>query len=105
MPIYEYSCPEGHGRFQLRQGFDSEPMAPCPTCGVESRRLFSTPAILFKGSGWYATDSRGSYESNVEKSEDKGDNGGSAPKETSTDKDKAAAPPTPVAPAASSETG
>ena len=103
MPTYEYSCPQGHGRFQLRQSFDSEPVAPCPTCGVESKRQFSTPAILFKGSGWYATDSRGAYESSVEKSEDKGDSSSSASKETGTDKDKAAAPATPAAPVTSSE--
>ncbi len=100
MPTYEYSCPQGHGRFQLRQSFDAELLAPCPTCGVESKRQFSTPAILFKGSGWYATDSRGAYESNTEKSEDKGDSSSSASKEVSTDKDKATAP---AAPATSSE--
>ncbi len=93
MPIYEYSCPQGHGRFQLRQGFDSNPVAACPTCGADSKRLFSSPAIVFKGNGWYATDNKGSYESGVEKPDSKEDtNGSSVEKDSSGDKDKTATP-------------
>ncbi|MSQ14564.1 MAG: hypothetical protein EXR50_01695 [Dehalococcoidia bacterium] len=103
MPIYEYSCPQGHGRFQLRQGFDSKPVAACPTCNADSKRLFSTPAIVFKGNGWYATDSRGSYESEAGAPDSKSESAGSAEKDSSGEKDTAAAPAAPAAPAASTE--
>ncbi len=95
MPIYEYSCPQGHGRFQLRQGFDSKPVAACPNCGADSKRLFSSPAIVFKGNGWYATDNKGSYETQEEKSDSKEDSNGSngsVEKASSGDKDKTATP-------------
>lgn len=59
MPVYEYECGGGHGRFELKQGFDAEPVAPCPTCGQASRRVIHAVGVVFKGSGWYSTDSRG----------------------------------------------
>lgn len=59
MPVYEYECGGGHARFELKQGFDAEPVAPCPTCGQASRRVIHAVGVVFKGSGWYSTDSRG----------------------------------------------
>ena len=59
MPVYEYECGGGHGRFELRQGFDAEPVAPCPTCGQSARRVIQRIGVVFKGGGWYSTDSRG----------------------------------------------
>ncbi|MBI2910874.1 MAG: hypothetical protein HYY05_01935 [Chloroflexi bacterium] len=59
MPVYEYECGGGHGRFELRQGFDAEPVAPCPACGQSARRVIQAVGVVFKGSGWYSTDSRG----------------------------------------------
>ena len=55
MPLYEYECDNGH-RFEKIQKFSDPPLTACPTCGTAVRKLFSSPAIQFKGSGWYITD-------------------------------------------------
>jgi putative FmdB family regulatory protein len=60
MPIYDYRCDHcGHAFSQL-QSFNEEALAACPNCGKKPRRLIATPSIVFKGSGWYKTDSRAS---------------------------------------------
>lgn len=57
MPLYEYECEAENGRrFEIIQKFADEPLTVCPTCGGPVRRLISSPAIQFKGSGWYITD-------------------------------------------------
>ena len=55
MPLYEYQC-EKCGRFERLVKFSDPPLAACPTCGGNVQKLFSSPAIQFKGSGWYITD-------------------------------------------------
>jgi putative FmdB family regulatory protein len=55
MPLYEYECDNGH-RFEVIQKFSDTPIEKCPTCGSPVRKLFSSPAIQFKGTGWYVTD-------------------------------------------------
>ena len=55
MPLYEYECPTC-GRFELIKKFSDEPVTTCPTCGKDVKKLLSSPAIQFKGSGWYITD-------------------------------------------------
>ena len=62
MPIYEYECGSCHYRFEMKQGFDAEPAAECPQCQEKARRVFYAPPLLFKGSGFYITDSRKSSE-------------------------------------------
>ncbi len=57
MPLYEYECEAENGRrFEIIQKFSDEPLTVCPSCGGPVRRLISSPAIQFKGSGWYITD-------------------------------------------------
>ena len=56
MPTYEYRCEAESHHFDLRQSFDSEPVADCPQCGSTSRRVFHVPAVVFKGSGFYVND-------------------------------------------------
>ena len=55
MPLYEYQCPKC-GRFELIRKFSDPALTICPTCGSEVQKLFSAPAIQFKGTGWYITD-------------------------------------------------
>jgi putative FmdB family regulatory protein len=56
MPLYEYECDACGGRFEVIQKF-SETTEQCRRCGKGPvRRLMSSPAIQFKGSGWYITD-------------------------------------------------
>jgi putative FmdB family regulatory protein len=55
MPLYEYECDAGH-RFEKIQKFSDPPIDACPTCGRPVHKLMSSPAIQFKGTGWYITD-------------------------------------------------
>ena len=56
MPLYEYECDACGRRFERIQKFSDPPISVCPTCGGAVRKLFSSPAIQFKGSGFYITD-------------------------------------------------
>jgi putative FmdB family regulatory protein len=57
MPLYEYQCDACERRFEVIQKFSDAPVDACRHCGKGPvRRLLSSPAIQFKGSGWYITD-------------------------------------------------
>lgn len=58
MPIYEYECATCGFRFERRQPFGDIDIPACPNGHSQVQRLFSVPGIVFKGSGWYVTDSR-----------------------------------------------
>lgn len=60
MPIYEYACTACGERTEAKQSFDEPPLEDCPHCGGKLRKLYSPVGIVFKGSGFYATDSKGS---------------------------------------------
>lgn len=58
MPTYEYECSLCQHRFERRQRFDEEPVAVCPQCQGKARRVIHSIPVIFKGSGFYTTDSR-----------------------------------------------
>lgn len=58
MPIYEYKCGSCHFRFERRQRFEDKPLGRCPKCGGEARRVIHSAPVIFKGKGFYTTDSR-----------------------------------------------
>lgn len=58
MPLYEYECIMCDHHFERRQGFHEEPIGECPVCGGKARRVLHVVPVLFKGSGFYATDNR-----------------------------------------------
>ena len=59
MPTYEYACKSCKVVYDLRQGFDAEITHTCEECGKGiAKRVLHAPPVVFKGSGWYATDSR-----------------------------------------------
>lgn len=77
MPIYSYRCDHCGLQFDKRQKFSDEPLKVCPECGEEKlRKLYLPVGIVFKGSGFYATDHRSpsgqKVTSKSEKSEDSG---------------------------------
>jgi putative FmdB family regulatory protein len=85
MPLYEYQCDSCGARFERIQKFSDPPVSECPTCGGPVRKLISSPAIQFKGSGFYITDyakagSKGESEKSkkAEKSETKSSGEGSS---------------------------
>jgi len=53
VPIYEYQCESCADKFEIKQGMKDDPLTACPRCGKRVQRLISSPAIMFKGSGWY----------------------------------------------------
>ena len=60
MPTYQYACTEsacGH-RFEAVQSFSDDPLTSCPVCESRVRKVFSAVGVVFKGSGFYRTDSR-----------------------------------------------
>lgn len=56
MPLYEYECNDCGHRFERIQRFSDPLASTCPACGGAVRKLLSSPAIQFKGTGWYVTD-------------------------------------------------
>jgi putative FmdB family regulatory protein len=56
MPIYEYECRKCGRRTETLQNLSAPPLTTCEVCGGELKKLISSPAFQFKGSGWYATD-------------------------------------------------
>ena len=56
MPLYEYECEACGKRFELIRKFSDPVVESCFTCGGSVRKLLSSPAIQFKGTGWYITD-------------------------------------------------
>ncbi len=56
MPRYDYVCQSCEHIFELKQGFDAEPVATCPRCEGASRRKIYAPPVVFKGSGFYVND-------------------------------------------------
>ena len=59
MPTYEYACTECGDRTEVVQSIADAPLTTCAICGGRLRKVFSPVGIVFKGSGFYRTDSRG----------------------------------------------
>lgn len=95
MPTYSYACTECGHRFDAVQAFSDDALTTCPQCGGRLRKIFGNVGVVFKGSGFYRNDARGSSTSSdssakpsAEKSGSGGtgssDGGSSKPKDSST---------------------
>lgn len=58
MPTYAYKCTSCDNSYETRESFDSPAHQPCPACGETAKRVIFPPPIVFKGSGFFVTDSR-----------------------------------------------
>src|SRR6476620_8183462 len=86
MPLYEYECEACGKRFEIIQKFSDAPPDACRVCGKGPvRRLMSSPAIQFKGSGWYITDYAQKGKSDSSASAPAGKAGDAAKSDTSSD--------------------
>nr|WP_084338045.1 FmdB family zinc ribbon protein [Actinomadura oligospora] len=65
MPTYQYVCTECGEPLEVVQKFSDDALTECPACGGKLRKVFSAAGIIFKGSGFYRTDSRGGSSSTV----------------------------------------
>jgi putative FmdB family regulatory protein len=59
VPTYQYSCTECGHFLEAYQGFTDDALTECPECGGRLRKVFNAVGVVFKGSGFYRTDSRG----------------------------------------------
>ena len=62
MPTYQYACtnPDGKHEFEVVQSFTDAPVGECTVCGSPVRKVYGSVGVVFKGSGFYRTDSRAS---------------------------------------------
>ncbi len=74
MPTYQYACTECGHEFEAVQKFSDAALTECPSCTGKLRKVFSAVGVVFKGSGFYRTDSRAGAE---KKSESKSDSAAS----------------------------
>lgn len=88
MPKYEYACKSCGERLEVVQSFTDDPLTECPACGGVLRKVFSAPAISFKGKGFYRTDNRQGRPSTETKTETKTDKTDKTDKVDSSSKPK-----------------
>jgi len=71
VPTYQYTCTECGEPLEAVQKFSDAPLAVCPACGGRLRKVFSAVGIVFKGSGFYRTDSRNGASATAPAAKDK----------------------------------
>lgn len=101
MPTYQYACTACDHRFEAVQSFSDASLTECPACSGLLRKVFSSVGIVFKGSGFYRTDSRSGSGSTVPGSSESPSGGtdkssGSAEKSTSTTSEKSSSTSSPA---------
>ncbi|MVU82959.1 FmdB family transcriptional regulator [Nocardia sp. ET3-3] len=85
MPTYSYACTECDNKFDIVQSFSDDALTVCDQCNGKLRKLFNSVGIVFKGSGFYRTDSRnGSTSSEPAKSSTSSSDSGSSSSSSST---------------------
>ena len=91
MPTYSYACTECDNRFDVAQAFTDDTLTTCEVCSGRLRKLFNSVGVVFKGSGFYRTDSRESAKkstssTNGSSTNDSGSSSGSSEKSGSGEK-------------------
>jgi len=97
VPTYQYACtnPEGKHEFEVVQSFSDAPVSECPECGAPVRKVYGSVGVVFKGSGFYRTDSRKTASSSESSSSSNGS--------SSTSKDSTPSTPAASTPSSSSK--
>lgn len=102
MPTYQYRCTACGEELEVFQKFTDESLTTCPACEGALRKVFSAVGVVFKGSGFYSTDSRKTSSSTAPASSGKSENGGTS--DSSAPSSKPSEPSKPAAPAKKAET-
>jgi len=85
VPTYEYACADCGHNLEAVQSFSDDPLTVCPECGGTLRKVFGNVGVVFKGSGFYRTDSRKSSDSGASATKDaKSDSTGASKAESTT---------------------
>jgi putative FmdB family regulatory protein len=100
VPTYQYTCTECGEPLEAVQKFTDAPLTECPACGGRLRKVFSAVGIVFKGSGFYRTDSRNGSKATApaassSSTSDGGSSNGSADKSADQKPEKKAEPAKP----------
>jgi putative FmdB family regulatory protein len=85
MPTYQYACTECGHAFEQFQSFSDDSLTHCPVCDGRLRKVFNAVGVVFKGSGFYRTDSRSASASSVAAGSGSGDSGSSSSSDSSSD--------------------
>jgi len=85
VPTYQYACTECDHRFDAVQSFSDPSLTECPVCGGKLRKVFSSVGIVFKGSGFYRTDSRADKKASVGASGTKSEGGSESSEKKTAD--------------------
>ncbi|MGW1811579.1 FmdB family zinc ribbon protein [Streptomyces sp. NPDC002078] len=85
MPTYQYQCTECGEGLEAVQKFTDDALTECPNCGGRLKKVFSAVGIVFKGSGFYRNDSRGSTSSSSPASKTSSTSSSSTPSSSSSD--------------------
>jgi putative FmdB family regulatory protein len=93
VPTYQYACTACGHQLEAVQSFADEPLSECPVCEGRLRKLFSSVGIVFKGSGFYRTDSRSGSGTTASEPARSGDSAKSEAKSTDSAKSTDAAKP------------
>lgn len=101
MPTYSYACTECDNRFDAVQAFTDDALTTCPECSGRLRKLFNSVGVVFKGSGFYRTDSREASKSSVKSDSS---SSSSSSEKTSSSSDSSSSSSTPSTPSSSSST-
>jgi putative FmdB family regulatory protein len=99
VPTYEYACtnPEGKHEFEVVQSFSDAPVSECQVCGAPVRKVYGSVGVVFKGSGFYRTDSRKSATASETAS-----SSSSSPSSSSSKESSSSSSPAPAAPSSGS---
>ncbi|MFJ8489385.1 FmdB family zinc ribbon protein [Streptomyces sp. NPDC094038] len=88
MPTYQYQCTECGEGLEAVQKFTDDALTECPNCGGRLKKVFSAVGIVFKGSGFYRNDSRGSSSSSSPASKPSGSTSSSGSSDAKTSESK-----------------
>ncbi|MCC2592050.1 zinc ribbon domain-containing protein [Tessaracoccus sp. OS52] len=101
MPTYQYRCTSCAEDLEVFQKFTDPSLTDCPSCDGELRKVFNAVGVVFKGSGFYATDSRKSKTAATPAGASSSEKSGSSSVDSSASKSSATSTPAPAAAAAS----
>ncbi len=88
MPTYSYACTECGNRFDAVQAFSDDSLTSCPKCSGRLRKLFGSVGVVFKGSGFYRTDSREAAKSTINGSSSSSESAASSSSSSEKSSDK-----------------
>jgi putative FmdB family regulatory protein len=86
VPTYQYVCtnPDGKHEFEVVQSFTDDPVGECPQCAAPVRKVYGSVGVVFKGSGFYRTDSRAAAAKSSDGGSAKSSSGDSSPSSSSS---------------------